>query len=147
MTREKVTYILIVLGVLDLFSFYKNYESGMRILLTSSWEVGDTGGLTDTLFLAIMILNILFLLSLLASGFLSIFRPHKGLHIYYFQFPFRLIFVTLTFGFILGLTKFNISSWEYKVTMWLVTGLELFRLFFSIWIKQKYFSQKEKAIL
>ncbi len=145
MTKEKVKYVLMAFGLLDLFGFYRAYENGLNILLTGLWGDLKMGGLTDIIFTAIMTLNSILVLSLILSGLLSLFKPRVSFLVYYFQFPLRLIFLTLTFGFILRLPGLQIDSWTYKFILAFVVGLEIFRLIFTITTKKKYFGTPETA--
>jgi len=145
MTREKVKYIFIALGTLDIVSFYKTYENGLNMFLAGYWGELSTSGISDIIFTILGTLNSILVLSLVLSGLLCIFRPRTSFLIYYFQFPLRLLFLTLTFGFILRLPGLQIDSWIYKVVVALVLGLELLRLIFTITTKKKYFGTQEAA--
>ena len=142
MDGQRIKYTLILFGILDLFSFYRTYENVQGFVLTFLWSGNeDVGGYTN-LFGIVMVLNGILTLSLIASGFLSIAGSRIGIFIYYTQFPLRLVFFTLTFGFILTLSGLQINSFAYKVLLAIVFGLEVYRLIFSIWIGKKYFSGK-----
>ena len=87
-----------------------------------------------------MVLNPILIVSLIASGFLSIAGARISILIYYIQFPLRLVFFTLTFGFILTLSGLQIDSFAYKALLAIVIGLEVFRLIISIWINRRHFT-------
>jgi len=145
MTREKIKYIFIGLGLLDLFAFYRTYENGLNMLLTGLWGDLNMGSFTDIVFTTITTLNSILILSLILSGLLCIFKPRTSFLIYYFQFPLRLIFFTLTFGFILQLPGLQRDSWTYKFMLAFIVGLEIFRLIFTVKTKQKFFGTAEAA--
>jgi hypothetical protein len=145
MTREKVKYILIALGTLDFVSFYRTYENGFNMFLVGSWGELSASGPSDVIFTIVVTLNSILILSLIISGLLCIFRPRTSFLIYYFQIPLRLIFFTLTFGFILRLPGLQIDSWTYKIVLALVVILELLRLIFSIWTQRKYYRVGQTA--
>ena len=126
MNKERIRYILIILGVLDLVSFYRTYNTGMWIL--ESWKHSHT----------LEILEFILILSFLFSGILLIIGKKISLVIYYFQFPFKLAFLFLTFGFVLRIVGLPIHSLAYKILLGFIIGLETVRLFFTIWIHRRY---------
>ncbi|MBN1251000.1 MAG: hypothetical protein JXA16_02620, partial [Bacteroidales bacterium] len=62
-----------------------------------------------------------------------------ALIIYYFQFPFKLAFMILTFGFLLKLSIIPQESILFKIILFTVFLLEFFRLIYSILIHKKYY--------
>jgi hypothetical protein len=89
--------------------------------------------------LGIPILSLTLVLLLFGSGLFLILGKRTGIIIYYFEFPLRLMFFTLTFGFILRISGLQVDTWAYKILVALIVGVELFRLIFSIWTQRKYF--------
>lgn len=146
MTREQIRYILIVLGVLDIVSFLRTSEvvlyASDKLLNTLNLEME----LWDKVFvIGIPMLNFTLALLLLASGLLLILRKKAGIIIYYFEVPLRLLFLNLTFWFVLRLPGLQVDSWTYKIVLALVVGLELLRLVFLIQTQRKYFSVGKTA--
>jgi hypothetical protein len=144
MTREQVKYTLIVLGTLDLFSVYRTYDDGLNILLAFFW--GETSTMEGMGFVnAILILNTILTLSLVVTGLSSIAGLRISYLVYYFQFPLRLIFFTLTFDFILSLPGLQMDTWIYKILLAIVVTLEIVRLIFTIKTRKIMFGTRETA--
>lgn len=123
--------ILIAFGLLDLYSLIRTYKLGIKLL--DNFE-------------HVPILNsleILLIVSLLVSGVLSIMRKKSALVIYYFQIPLRIIFMILTFGFLIKLFGFQYDSVGYKIMVIIASLLELVRLTYSIMIHKKEFKTKK----
>ena len=118
---------LIVFGLLDLFSFVDTYKIGISMI--------------DNIehFPIMSILEILLIFSLIASGVLSILRKKISLIIYYVQFPLRLVYIILTFGFLLTLFGLQYDSIAYKILVGVVILLEIARLTFTIMIHKRKF--------
>ncbi len=139
MTKETTRVILVAFGLLDLLSFYRSYNSIPGTL--------DSLTFLDALSL-VFILQSLFLiliLSLPLSGLLTIFTKKSGLQIYYFQFPIKLTFLTLTFGFVLRLFNLQIGSILYNTTMGIAIGLEVLRLGLTIYIHRKNYKETSEV--
>ena len=120
--------LLIVFGLIDLVSFIQTYKLGVSIL--------------DSIehFPIMSILEILLIISLIASGVLSIMRKKISLIIYYFQIPLRIAFMILTFGFVLKIFGLQYDSVGYKVIVGITFLLELARLIFTIMIHKRKFN-------
>ena len=114
-----IRFSLVLLGVLDLYMFYSTY-----------WIFSQ---LVEKINIPIVLETIL-VLSLLVTGILLILNRKIGLIIFYFQFPFRIAFFILTFGFILDIFRIPFESILYKTTTVLLIILEFFRLAYSIFI-------------
>lgn len=121
--------ILIAFGLLDLYAFIRTYKVGLKLL--DNFEY----------FPIMNSLEILLIVSLVASGVLSIMRKKSALIIYYFQIPLRLTFVILSFGFLINLFGFQYNSIEYKVLIILTSLLEIARLTFTIMIHKREFKK------
>lgn len=119
--------IMLMFGVLDLFSFIRTYEIGISML--------------DNIehFPIMSILEILLIISLVASGVLSILRKKISLIIYYAQIPLRLAFMILTFGFLLKLFGLQYDSIGYKILVGITYLLEIARLTYTIMIHRRKF--------
>ena len=72
MDRQRIKYTLILFGILDLFSFYRTYENVLDFVLTLFWAGNEDMGGYINLFGIVMVLNPILIVSLIASGFLSI---------------------------------------------------------------------------
>ena len=150
MTREQIRYSLVILGILDLVSFYRTYETGFymweNIIATLDFGLGSETKLWDKLLiLGKPILNLTLVLLLISSGLFLIMGKKAGLIVYYFEFPLRLAFLTLTFGFIFQLFGLQVDTWTYKLALTLIVGIELLRLVYSIWTQRKYFRVGQTA--
>lgn len=119
--------VLIILGLLDLFSFSQTYKVGLILLDNFKY------------FPLMNSLEILLILSFIVSGVLSIMRKKIALVLYYFQMPLRLTFVILTFGFLINIFGFQFNSIGFKVMFILTSLLEIARLIFTIMIHKREF--------
>jgi len=119
--------LLIAFGLLDLFSFVRTYKIGISML--------------DNIehFPIMSILEILLIISLIASGVFSILRKKVSLIIYYAQIPLRLAFMILTFGFLLKLFGLQYDSMGYKILVGITFLLEIARLIYTIMIHKRIF--------
>lgn len=122
--------LLIVFGLLDLISFVQSYKIGINMLNS----IGQIPILS--------ILEILLIVSLIASGIFSIMRKKISLIIYYIQFPLKLGFVILTFALLFKLFGLQYNSDGYRILLWIIVLLEIARLIFSIMIHKREFRNK-----
>jgi hypothetical protein len=124
-----IKYGLILFGIFDLLSFWRTYKIGLSMI--------------DNLehFPLISILEMVLILSLIVSGTLSILRNKSALIIYYFQFPLRLAFMVLTFGFLLKIFGLSYDSIMYKLILGLTYLLEVGRLGYTIVIHKRYYKK------
>lgn len=127
MNYNMMNNLLIVFGLLDLFSFVRTYKIGINMF--------------DNIehFPIMSILEILLITSLIASGILSILRRKISLIIYYIQVPLRLAFMILTFGFLLKLFGLQYDSVGYKILVGITFLLEIARLTYTIMIHKRKF--------
>ena len=95
--------LLVLFGILDFLTVIQIYE-----LLKNIFNKFYYLPIINTIEITIII-------SLLFSGTLSILQKKKALIIYYFQFPFKLAFMILTFGFLLKLSIIPQESILFKI--------------------------------
>ena len=105
---------MVVFGLLDLFLFYKNFPQLFRNLERYN------------------VLKILVDLSLLVSGPLFIVGNKIGFIVYYFQFPFRLLFFLVTFGFLLKVFNPPQGTFAHGMLLATIFALEAVRLMLTI---------------
>jgi hypothetical protein len=122
--------LLIAFGLLDLISFILSFKIGINLLNS----IGQIPILST--------LEIILIVSLIASGIFSIMRKKISLIIYYIQFPLKLGFVILSFAFLFRLFGFQYDSIEYRFLLWFIALLEIARLIFSIMIHKREFRNK-----
>ena len=120
---------LILFGLLDLVSFVVTFKFVTKVI-----ENIDR-------FSLLSIPEILLIVSLIASGILSIMRKKISLIIYYFQFPLRITFMILTFGFLIKLLGFQYDSVGYKILAVMTFLLEILRLIITIMIHKKEYKK------
>ncbi|HZY81923.1 MAG TPA: hypothetical protein VFE50_20510 [Cyclobacteriaceae bacterium] len=117
--------IFISFGLLDLLAFYRSSPTLARI-----FENYDVSALIPNVLPAI---TVLLIISLLVTGPLMIMNNRRGYTIYYFQFPFRLIFLKgLTFGFIYQLFPTQVGTLTHGMVMASVIAFEAMRLMLTI---------------
>jgi len=83
----------------------------------------------------------LLIMSLVVSGVLSIMRKKISLIVYYFQFPLRITFVILTFGFLFKIFGFQYDTVGYQILLGVTVLLEITRLVITIKIHKKEFGK------
>jgi hypothetical protein len=110
---------MIVFGLLDLLSFYRSAPNLIRAL-------------ENFVPSAIGLAWILLVVSLLASGPLNIVGNRFAYVIYYFQFPLKLAFLTLTFGFLFKIIQLQVGTLAYGMLTASVIALEATRLMLTI---------------
>lgn len=122
--------IFIFFGLLDLLAFYKAFPTLNRI-----FENYEVSSLIPSVRPAI---TVLLILSLLASGPLTIVGNRYGYVIYYFQFPLRLALLTgLTFGFVLIIYPGQQGTFSHGMTMASIFAAEAIRLMATIQAHRK----------
>lgn len=119
--------ILIAFGILDLLSFVLTYKFGIKMI--------ENIELSPLMYLP----EILLIISLIASGIFSILKKKVSLLIYYFQFPLKVTFMILTFGFLFKLLGLQHDSVGYKILIPITFVLEVTRLVITIMIHKKEF--------
>ncbi len=120
--------LLPLFGILDIITLIRSYEH----LIPSS-----TAWINSPL---ITIASSVLYTSLIFSAYFLIRKQKIGLWLTYFQFPLRMAFLVLSFGFLLITARFfNDRSTIYSIMMWFVIGLEVVRLIITIVIHKKYF--------
>lgn len=119
--------ILIALGIFDLLSFAVTFKFGIKLI--ENIELAPLLNIPE----------ILLIFSLIASGILSILRKKSSLIIYYFQFPLKVTFMILTFGFLFKLLGLQLDSSGYKILLYITFLLEIARLVITIMIHKKEF--------
>ncbi len=120
---------LILFGLLDLVSFVVTFKFIIKVI--ENFER----------FSLLSIPEILLIVSFVASGILLIMRKKTSLIIYYFQFPLRVSFMILTFGFLFKILGFQYDSVSYKILLGVTFLLEIGRLIITIWIHKKEFGK------
>jgi hypothetical protein len=124
--------LLIVFGILDVVTLIKDFKDPVDTGFTSA----------SPYFLAVIIGTLLIYLSLILSAYFLIRQSKVGLWLTYAQFPLRLFFVVLSFGFLLSVNPFQMDEIGYKYFIGVLMGLEIVRLIITIQIHRKYFGQK-----
>ena len=116
--KSQLRISIIVFALLDLFLFYRLSRMGWSLL--SHFQ-----------FALVPFLKLFLIISLLFSGVLLLMDNKAGLILYYFQFPLKLAFMFLTFGFLLYVIPVP-NPLIYKVLVGVVIGIETVRLLLTI---------------
>ena len=128
--------LLILFGVLDIITLIRSYK---HIILST---------FTSTYFPLITVGHILIYASLVLSALFLLKQNKLGLWLTYGQFPLRIAFAILSFGFLLELNQlFDKRSKAYLIIFWILIGLEVLRLIFTILIHRKYFSKMKNKLI
>jgi len=119
--------ILIVFGTLDIVTFVSNFSYATNYFERLGFELLIVGFL-------------ILYLSLPISGLLLIKQKRFGIWISYMQLPLRFLFMVLSFGFMLKITKL-FDNWVgmYDALIWVIIALELLRLVITIQVHRKYY--------
>jgi hypothetical protein len=116
--------LLPVFGLLDIITLIRSYKH--IIPTTMDW----------TYFPLMAVGSTLLYIALFFSAYFLITQKKAGLWLTYAQFPLRLAFGILSFGFLFSANHlFNNPAFLF----WILVGLEALRLIFTIAIHKKYF--------
>jgi len=130
--KSDMKKLLIIFGLLDLVTLIRDIKNPIDTGFTSA----------SPFFVAIAIGTPLCYLSLIFSAYFLIRQSKVGLWLTYGQFPLRLLFVILSFSFLLTINPFQLDELGYKYFIGALMGLEIVRLIITIQIHRKYFGQK-----
>ena len=120
--------LFLLFGFLDIITLMRSY----KYIIPSSRAWIDFPLITAT--------SSLLYLSLIFSAYFLLRQKKMGPWITYFQFPFRMAFLVLSFGFLLITTRLFNNQFEiYRIMIWVLVGLEILRLIFSVFIHKKKF--------
>jgi hypothetical protein len=119
--------LLILFGILDVMTLALNYRHISKLI----------GQLTNPYWTTIG--SLLTFISLILSAYFLIKQRKLGLWLTYGQFPFRVLFVIMSFGFLLRIVSIDQGQIEYLIFMWILLGLEIGRLICTIYIHKKDF--------
>ena len=120
--------LLTLFGLLDIVTIIRSNRH--IIHPTSSW----------TLFPLISACICVTFISLVFSAYFLIRQKKAGLWITYGQFPLLISFVVLSFGFLFEVNRLlGEGSQTYLIIFWVLVGLEVLRLIFTIVIHRRYF--------
>lgn len=122
---SRMKYAFTIFALLDVVSFLR----GIDFVLNAGFR-----SIPDNF---LMIARVLLLISFLFSAIFFILRRKHALTIYFFQFPIRLLFMTLSFGFLLHLFGGAYGTIIYWIVINVVFGLELLRLVYSVVLQRK----------
>ena len=118
---------LIAFGVLDLITMVDNYSYAQNYFARVGFEL-------------LIVTFVLLYVSLVISGILLIMKKKAGIWISYVQFPIRMMFMILSFDFLLKINHLlNLGSAVYDVMMWLFMALEVARLVITIQIHRRFY--------
>lgn len=125
MATGRLGWLFVGFGLLDLYAFYRSFPILDKIFTqseVSTWIPRVIPGLT-----------VILIVSLLASGPLTVVGRSWGYVIYYFQFPLRIAFVTcLTFGFLFRWMPTQVGTMAHGMLTATAFGLEAVRLMLTI---------------
>jgi hypothetical protein len=120
--------LLRLFGLLDIITLVRSYKH--IIPRTMAW----------TNFPLITTAEFLLYASLIFSAYFLLRQNKVGLWLTYGQFPLRLTFVVLSFGFLFTINRlFDNHVGSYRIIFWVLVGFEILRLIFTIQIHKKYF--------
>ncbi len=116
-------------GMLDIVTLVRSYQ--YIIPPTTAWSVFPVLTLSKTLLYTSLIFSAYFLLK----------QSKPGFWLTYGQFPLRLAFVILSFGFLFTVNRlFSSNAYSYIILFWILIVLEISRLILTMLIHRKYLS-------
>lgn len=122
---HRMRYAFTIFALLDLVSFLHSFQFLETLLI----------GEASLDFLRAM--ELCLIVSFLASSVLFMWRKKKGLLIYFFQLPLRILFMLLSFGFLFDVFGLLVGTAAYLIVLGLVFLLELLRLTYSVFLYGK----------
>lgn len=126
--------LLMIFGALDVITLLRNYEQIINLRQIVNLPTDFTN------FPVTIIVKFLVVISLGLSAYFLLRHKKEGLWLTYALFPFRLLFMILSFGFLLTVSRFFTEEAEfYKILIWILIGLELGRLLLTMQIHRKHF--------
>lgn len=126
--KKPVGLLLVIFGILDLILVFHFGFSVMQSAFSISRQLSSVGVLTASIELG----RLLFMISLILSGIYLVRGKGQGCIISYIQFPFRFIFMYLSFGFLIYWNFLMRTERFYLETIVFCMGLEIVRLFLTI---------------
>ncbi len=128
--------LLSLFGLLDIVTLIRSYR--FIIPPTLTWKY----------YPLLAVGNITMYVSLVFSALFLIRQKKIGLLITYGQFPLRLAYVILSFGFLFEINRlFDKRIESYMIIFWVLIGLEVLRLTYTIIIHRKYFSNLKSKVV
>jgi hypothetical protein len=125
--------MILLFGVLDIVILLRSFNYNINLQFDSNF-IFDSGYVILSIFF-----NVLLYLSLVPSAYFLIRQDRIGLWLTYGQFPLRIAFQALSFGFLWTLeSHFFDERFPYILSLILVT-LEVLRLIITVRIHKKYF--------
>ena len=128
---QEMKKLLIVFGIFDTITLARNYSRVVGLVTSDTYDW-------------IVLCNILLFVLLIPSSYFLVRQNKIGLWLYYGQFPLRLAFQTLSFGFLWPIVGYTEDPTRFAYIAAMILGvLEIARLVCSIFIHRKYFSRKQ----
>jgi hypothetical protein len=124
--------LLPIFGALDIITLFRSYKHFIP------------GVFTWANFPLVAIGNIVLYVMLFFSAIFLLRQNKLGLWLTYVQFPLRLAFLVLSFGFLFALSR--VVSNSYMIILGILIVLEIVRLLFTINIHRKYFFKAGIAV-
>ncbi len=129
--------VLQIFGLFDVLTLIRSYKH----IIPRSFEW--------SYFPLITTANFFLYILLIFSAYFLLKQKKLGLWLTYIQFPLRLAFVTLSFGFLFTLSRLfethsNFNNGSYRIIFWILILLEILRLIFTIFIHKKYFRKQPR---
>jgi hypothetical protein len=125
MLTARQKYALTIFALLDAVSILRSYPE-----ISSIFEYGpELNGL--------WLVRLIIIASFAFSAIFFMLRRKEALVLYYIQFPLRLLFMMLSFGFIIELFGGVFGSSTYWTAITIVFGLEVLRLVYTIVIHRQ----------
>ncbi len=124
--KKRQVYAFTIFALLDTVSFMLSFDFFLEIL-----QIGYE-------FDAFILCKAILILSLLASAILFALRKKQALQIYFVQLPFKFVFSTLSFAFLLDLMGVSYKDSAFFWGVVVLFALEVFRLVYSIVIYRRF---------
>ena len=127
--------LLTVFGILDALTLIQSYRIIIPLIRDLHYAPFFLG------------INLLIYISLILSSYFLIKQNKFGIWLTYGQFPLRLLYLTLSFGFLLLMNQFlQFEDLRYRIFIGFLVGLEILRLIITILIHRKYFRNTKSPV-
>ncbi len=120
--------LLTLFGILDALTLIRSYNIIIPLIRDLHYSPFFLG------------LNLLIYISLIFSSYFLVKQDKVGIWLTYGQFPLRLLYLILSFGFLSTLNQFlQFEDLGYRIFIGFLVGLDIVRLIITIQIHRKYF--------
>lgn len=123
--QRRIRYAFTIFALLDMVSFIRSLDGISAIIRLNAF------------FDIIRLVSLILFISYLATAVLFMLKKKSALLIYFGQFPLRIFFFSLSFGFLIDLIGFSHGQLANIILISLLFVLEIARMIYSIILYRK----------